>query len=86
MKLSWQTKAKIMKVCAALPVGGCRLIQKMFGCLKANPMSRIPAQINTARWILGMGGENQGKTFFEVGTGHCPIVPIGFFLSGQRSL
>jgi hypothetical protein len=51
MKLSWQTKAKIMKACAALPAGGViyRLIQKMFGRLKANPMSRIPAQINMTR-------------------------------------
>jgi len=28
----------------------------------------------------------KGKTFFEVGTGHCPIVPIGFFLCGAEKI
>ena len=88
MKLNWQTKAKIMKTCALLPAGGgiYRLIQKSFGRLKANPMSRIPAQIEMAQWILDMGGESEGKTFFEVGTGHNPIVPIGSFLCGAEKV
>lgn len=29
-----------------------------------------------------MDGKVEGKRFFEVGTGHCLIVPIGFFLCG----
>ena len=45
-------------------------------------MSRIPSQIEMARWILEMGGKVEGKTVFEVATGHNPIVPIGFFLCG----
>jgi SAM-dependent methyltransferase len=49
-------------------------------------MSRIPAQIEMARWILEMGGKVEGKTFFEVGTGHNPIVPIGFFLCGAEKV
>lgn len=49
-------------------------------------MSRIPVQIEMARWILEMGKEVEGKTFFEVGTGHCPIVPIGFFLCGVEQV
>jgi len=87
--MRWQTKAKIMKTCALLPAGGggiYRFIQKTFGRLKADPMSRIPAQIEMARWILGMGGKVEGKTFFEVGTGHCPVVPIGFFLCGAEKV
>ena len=84
----WQTKAKIMKVCVLLPAGGriYKFIQKTFGRLKANPMSRIPAQVEMARWILDMDGKVEGKTFFEVGTGHNPIVPIGFFLSGAKKV
>lgn len=40
--MRWQTKAKIMKICALLPAGGIyRFIQKTFGRLKADPMSRI---------------------------------------------
>ena len=88
MKLHWETKAKIMKTCAFLPVGGgiYRLIQKAFGRLKAAPMVRIPTQIEMARWILEMGGKVEWKTFFEVGTGHNPIVPIGFFLCGAEKV
>jgi hypothetical protein len=77
-----------MKTCALLPAGGgiYRFIQKTFGRLKANPMSRIPAQIEMARWIFDMGGKVEGKTFFEVGTGHNPIIPIGFFLCGAEKV
>jgi len=84
----WQTKAKIMKTCSLLPAGGgiYRFIQKTFGRLKANHMSRIPAQIEMAQWIFDMGGKVEGKTFFEVGTGHNPIVPIGFFLCGSEKV
>jgi SAM-dependent methyltransferase len=86
--MHWRTKAKIMKACALLPSGVeiYSFIQKRFGRLKANPMSRIPAQIKMARWILEMGGKIEGKTFFEVGTGHNPIVPIGFFLCGAEKV
>lgn len=86
--MRWQYKAKIMKACALLPAGGqlYRFIQKTFGRLKADPMSRISVQVEMARWILEMGGKVEGKTFFEVGTGHCPIVPIGFFLCGAEQV
>ena len=33
-----------------------------------------------------MGEKVEGKTVFEVGTGHCPIVPIGFFLCGAEKV
>ncbi|MEA3421495.1 MAG: methyltransferase domain-containing protein [Acidobacteriota bacterium] len=49
-------------------------------------MARIPAQIEMARWIFDMGGKVKEKTFFEVGTGHCPVVPIGFFLCGAEQV
>jgi len=79
-----------MKACALLPAGAgagiYRFIQKTFGRLKADPMSRIPAQIEMVRWIFDMGGKVEGKTFFEVGTGYCPIVPIGFFLCGAKEV
>lgn len=77
-----------MKTCAFLPEGGgiYSFIQKTFGRLKANPISRIPAQFEMARWILEKSGKVEGKTFFEVGIGHNPIVPIGFFLSGAKKV
>ena len=77
-----------MKACSLLPAGGSvyRFIQKKFGRLKADPMSRIPAQAQMAHWILEMEGKIEGKVFFEVGTGHNPIVPIGFFLCGAKKI
>lgn len=49
-------------------------------------MSRITAQVEMVRWIIAMGCKVEGKSFFEVGTGHCPIVPIGFFLCGAEQV
>jgi len=87
MKLDWQSKARIMKACAIIPAGGSyMLIQKTFGLLKSDPMPQIPKQIEMARWILDMGGRVERKTFFEVGTRHNAIVPIGFFLCGAKKV
>jgi hypothetical protein len=88
MKIGWQLKAKIIKICVLLPGGEVvyRFIQKIFGRLKLDPMALIPSQIEMARWILEFGKCIEGKRFFEVGTGHCPIVPIGFFLSGAEQI
>jgi hypothetical protein len=85
-QLKWIYKAKIMKLCAALPKGESlyRVIQKKFGRLKANPLSRINAVCTVARWLQEQGLEIEGRKFFEVGTGHKPIVPIGFFLLGAK--
>ncbi len=61
-----------------------RFIQKNFGRLKANPMTRISVQVEMTRWILEMGKKVEGKRFFEVDTRHNPIVPIGFFYVALR--
>lgn len=86
--MKWQHKASIMKICTGLPAGDklYKFIQKKFGRLDANPMSRLQAQVVMARWILEQGESIESKIFFEVGTGHVPIVPIGFFLSGAESV
>jgi hypothetical protein len=74
-----------MKTCAFFPAGAVlyKIIQKTFGRLKANPMSRIPLQILMVRWILDISDKVEGMTFFEVGTRHDPIVPIAFFYAGK---
>lgn len=55
-----------MKACAFLPAGAelYKLIQKTFGRLKADPMFRIPTQIEMTRWILDMGGKVEGEDIF----------------------
>ena len=39
-----------------------------------------------AEWIKRSGFQVEGKSVFELGTGHLPIVPIGFFLCGAKSV
>ena len=47
-------------------------------------MPNIKKQIEIANWLLQYNIPIEGKTFFEVGTGHNAIVPVGFFLSGAK--
>ena len=47
-------------------------------------MSNIGKQIEIANWIFRHNFTVEGKTIFEVGTGHKAIVPVGFFLSGAN--
>ncbi len=86
--MRYQYKARVMKACASFPFGDkvYRLMQKRFGRLDANPMNRLLIQMEMARWILNHGGIVEGHTFLEVGTGHKPVVPIGFFLSGAAGV
>lgn len=90
----WKYKANIMQLCASFPLGAVlyKYIQKTFGRLRAEPMSRLPALGKMAGWVLdywNTDGEKkgiEGKRFFEVGTGHIPIAPIGWFLCGAGSI
>ncbi len=34
------------------------------------------------RWLAAAGKGIRGGRIMEVGTGHVPVVPIGFFLAG----
>lgn len=86
--MHWQYKAAIMRTCASLPFGHhlYTSLQKRFGRLKIRPLSRLPHQAMMMRWLLEQQHAVVGKTFFEVGTGHIPIVPIGFFLAGAAQV
>jgi SAM-dependent methyltransferase len=84
--MKWTNKAKIMKFCAALPLGSLiyKEIQKKFGRLTSEPSSRLTTAKKMAEFISNNGRKIEGKTFFEVGTGHVPVVPIGLFLCGAE--
>jgi Methyltransferase domain len=86
--MKWTTKAKIMSLCESLPQGDIiyKFLQKKFGRLDGNPWSRLTTQREMAKWLLAESLEIEGKTIFEVGTGHVPIVPIGFFLMGSQKV
>jgi SAM-dependent methyltransferase len=86
--MKWENKAKIMQICSSIPKGDYlyKLIQNKFGRLNHNPLSRINMQIEMTRLLHKQGMPIKGYTFFEVGTGHKPIVPIGFFLAGAARI
>jgi len=86
--MHWQQKALVMRICAGMPFGDglYKAGQKLFGRLSAAPMSRLPAHAMMVRWLLEQGFSIENKTFFEVGTGHVPLVPIGFFLCGAEQI
>jgi len=86
--MNWKTKATIMRSCAVMPYGDriYKIGQKRLGRLAAKPMSRLPVQAEMAKWILESGRTINGRHWFEVGTGHVPIIPIGFFLCGAGQL
>jgi hypothetical protein len=77
-----------MQACGNLPRGALlyRQIQKRFGRLVPDPMKRLPTQLEMAQWLSESGFPTERKLFLEVGTGHIPIVPIGFFLSGAEGV
>jgi SAM-dependent methyltransferase len=73
-------------MCARLP-GGAQLYkqaQRRFGRLRAAPAGRLATQVEMARWLNRFGTPVSGMSCFEVGTGHIPVVPIGFYLAGAR--
>jgi len=84
--MKWQYKAKIMKIMSNIPMGGAlyKFLQKKFGRLTSDPIPNIKKQIEISNWLHKYNNLIEGKTFFEVGTGHNAIVPVGFFLSGAK--
>jgi len=86
--MKWQQKTKIMKIFSNIPLGGglYKFLQKKFGRLTSDPLPNIKKQIEIANWLHKYNFPIEGKIFFEVGTGHTAIVPIGFFLSGAKGV
>jgi SAM-dependent methyltransferase len=84
--MKWQYKAAVARVCARLPLGDrvYRLGQRHLGELRARPLVRLATQIDMLEWLTASGVVVRDSRVLEVGTGHMPIVPIGFYLSGAR--
>lgn len=84
--MRWQTKAAIARWCAQVPLGESlyRFGQRRFGELRVQPLPRLHAQLEMTRWLRAQGLSVRGADLLEVGTGHIPVVPIGFYLSGAR--
>ena len=88
--MHWKTKAKIQNLVSLLPSAASYAayywIQRNFGRLKRyNPISKLKAGVETCKIIQDAGYTPIEKTFFEIGTGRVPIVPLSFWLMGAKS-
>ncbi len=86
--MNWKNKALIMNILSKLPLGEFLYItvQRLFGRLNSSPYSRIPHIIKMLSWLKAQGDLVNDKILFEVGTGHIPLLPIGFFLAGAKKV
>jgi hypothetical protein len=75
-----------MRICSKNILGRrfYQVLQKKAGRLNPSPWERLATQNEMAQWLLNEKFSPIDKVFFEVGTGHKPIVPVGFFLSGAK--
>jgi SAM-dependent methyltransferase len=86
--MRWERKATVARLCAGLPAGDriYKVIQRRFGGLTGDPADRLPFVPKFAEWITAAGATVQDATVLEVGTGHKPTIPIGFFLLGAKTV
>jgi hypothetical protein len=86
--VNWKYKAGIMKLITFLPFNEKIYIlgQKFFGRLYVDPTQRISLHIEIAQLLKKNGKEIEGKTFFEVGSGHELIVPLCYYLNGAEQV
>lgn len=88
--MHWKIKATIQNAVSFLPpsfsYASYYFLQRHFGGLRnINPMNHFASGLETWKRIKSQGIDPAGKTFFEVGTGRAPIVPIAFWLMGARN-
>ena len=86
--MDWKIKAAVMIVCDHIPFGEgiYRSIQRRFGNLTHSPDFRFPEAFNSLELLRQNGQRIEGKTVFEVGTGHLPVIPTCFFLGGAATV
>lgn len=86
--MRWRHKARIQKVCAAVPYGGLiyARLQRRFGNLTADPFRRVPHHVRMLEALRRIDRPVQGARCLEVGTGHLPTMPILFHLIGAREI
>ena len=89
--MNWKLKSIVQNSIALVPSSLSYSLyywaQKKFGGLKApDPLPRISLACDAWQKIISLGSEPKGKTFFEVGTGRTPLVPIAYFLMGAESI
>lgn len=87
--MRWKTKSKVQNLVSKLPgslsYAAYFRIHRHFGALRSiNPTGRLRAAVRAWQLIRRVGHDPAGKTFFEVGTGWVPTVPLAYWLMGAK--
>ncbi|MGD1862379.1 MAG: hypothetical protein ACFB0E_20725 [Leptolyngbyaceae cyanobacterium] len=87
--MHWKLKSLIQNSISLLPSQASYStyywLQRNFGGLKSvQPNDSLFAGIKTWDLLQKQGHNPYGKTFFEVGTGRIPIIPIAYWLMGAK--
>ena len=87
--MNWVVRAKIQNAIDRLPSALSYAVyyrlQRMYGELKnIDPIGRFLPGVETWKRIRQCGHDPAGKTFFEVGTGRVPMVPLAYWLMGAE--
>lgn len=77
-----------MRICGRMPGGHhvYKRLQKRFGNLSDDPEMRLPMLLELAAWLKYIEKPILGSMFFEVGTGHLPILPVCLSLMGAEKV
>lgn len=85
--MKWTTKARIQRVLSDLP-GGPRIyyrLQRSFGNFRNfSVASKVKQGVACIAYLNQLGQQLDGWATVEIGTGWSPIIPIVFWINGQR--
>lgn len=87
--MHWRIKAMVQNAAGLLPeqagLAMYYLMQRSFGALRGySPSRRADAAVGIFDHLRKLHAEPAGGTFFEVGTGRVPVVPLLLWLMGAK--
>lgn len=86
--MKWTTKALIQRIVAGLPGGDLlyRTVHRRVGALhRFKAENKVRNGLDLLACLADGGEDMAGKETLEVGTGHSPVLPLLFWLFGQRT-
>lgn len=90
-RMHWKHKARLQNAVARLPSAFSyelyyRLQRHLGGLRRMDAVAGLADGLAAWKKLLAAGDEPAGGTFFEVGTGRAPLVPLAYWLLGARRI
>lgn len=87
--MHWKVKAAVQNAVSLLPAPASYAtyywLQRSFGRLRRiDPTRKLSEGLELWKRALAVGCDPSDKTFFEIGTGRVPLVPMSYWLMGAR--